>query len=261
MHILLYFKAVFLHFFVELKHYWVSTVALCAMMLLLFGGVFVASGGLALTAQNAGYVNEQVIAYLFYYVLSMYFSYFESSIRSKVETGTIEQIIINRMRLIEIVLIEAVVQFFCTIIEGLPVFIVIFIIAKGFLKITFSANGLIVLLFSLLGVCGVGLIMGGLSLRFKRIGQVPMILQILFFGMSYVDTTALPASVNTILSFVPFQKSITYLKLSFSGSSSIGYQSTFGTIIANNVIWFVIGVLAFAFFERQTKQKGIIGYY
>jgi len=140
MHILLYFKAVFLHFFVEMKHYWVSTVALCAMMLLLFSGVFVASGGLALTAQNAGYVNEQVIAYLFYYVLSMYFSYFESSIRSKVETGTIEQIIINRMRLIEIVLIEAVVQFFCTIIEGLPVFIVIFIIAKGFLKLTYRLS-------------------------------------------------------------------------------------------------------------------------
>ncbi len=125
---------------------------------------------------------------------------------------------------------------------------------------------LIPLVLLVLGSVGYSLILGGLTLLFKRLEILKELFQIvvLIFGGVLVPLDRLPGWMATIARFLPLTPGVEGLRKTLLEGSSLGRLSGDGTLlwlVGSAAAYLALGIVIFRWCEREASRKGTLGQY
>jgi len=116
------------------------------------------------------------------------------------------------------------------------------------------------------GSVGYSLILGGLTLLFKRLEILKEIFQVavLIFGGVLVPLERMPGWMAAIARFLPLTPGIDALRKTLLEGGTLGALAGDGTLlwlVGNAAVYLVLGIAVFRWCERIAKRKGTLGQY
>ena len=198
-------------------------------------------------------ISLQLVGYLSWFFFSFTITFSTNTLSSETAQGTFEQLCINSNSMIKIFLIKLIVVSIRNIVLILPLAILL-ALSTG-IKIALSFNAFLVFIIMIVGIFGLSLILAGLEVYYKKIGQFPFILSILLLGSSIVDTSSFPKSFKNILYALPFTKGTDLIKFSVSKKYIITSNDIL-LISINSIVYLFLGIFLFNYFFDKAKQKG-----
>jgi ABC-2 type transport system permease protein len=178
-------------------------------------------------------------------------------------TGTLEQLFLAPVRFVTVLFIRSFSGFVYSVIAVVILLLLIMATTGRWLSFPFWPTALVFVL-TALGIHGLALVMGGLSLVFKRLGQLNMIVQFGFIFLAYPPIESLSPAWQKVAYSFPLARGMTILRgLVVDGWSITGAE--FGmnivSLIANSAVYFLIGWAAYLLCERVAKEFGLLGHY
>ncbi len=125
---------------------------------------------------------------------------------------------------------------------------------------------LLPLVLLVLGSVGYSLILGGLTLLFKRLEILKDLFQtvVLIFGGALVSLERMPGWMATIARFLPLTPGVDVLRKTLLEGVSLGTLAGDGTLlwlVGNAVAYLLLGIVIFRWCERIAKRRGTLGQY
>lgn len=125
---------------------------------------------------------------------------------------------------------------------------------------------LVPLILLVLGSVGYSLILGGLTLLFKRLEILKELFQIavLIFGGVLVPLERMPGWMATIARFLPLTPGVDVLRKILLDGVSLGQLSGNGTLwwlLGSAAAYLALGIVIFRFCERIARRRGTLGQY
>ena len=116
------------------------------------------------------------------------------------------------------------------------------------------------------GSVGYSLILGGLTLLFKRLEILKELFQIvvLIFGGVLVPLERMPGWMATIARFLPLTPGVDVLRKTLLDGVSLGTLAGDGTLlwlVGSAAAYLVLGIAVFRWCERMAKRRGTLGQY
>ena len=116
------------------------------------------------------------------------------------------------------------------------------------------------------GSVGYSLILGGLTLRFKRLEILKEMFQIvvLIFGGVFVSLERMPGWMATIARFLPLTPGVDVLRkilLDQVELQTLAADGTLWWLVGNAMAYLVVGIVIFRLCERIAKRHGTLGQY
>ncbi len=113
---------------------------------------------------------------------------------------------------------------------------------------------------------GYSLILGGLTLLFKRLEVLKELFQVvvLIFGGVLVSLDHMPGWMATIARFLPLTPGVEVLRKLLLEGASLGKLAGDGTLlwlVGNAMAYLVLGIVVFRWCERIAKRRGTLGQY
>lgn len=206
--------------------------------------------------------TSQVIGFLAFYFSSMVLSSIGNYLREGVEQGTLEQLFLAPHPFLVIVGTRLLATFMIDVLRVIPLFFLL-TLTTG-VQISFTPALLLTFVVLLLGVYGFAVLLGGLTLLFKRTGQLPFLFQVLFLGLGFSSLDGTSTTFQTLTSVLPFAQGAALLKSLATDPQSLESvlaSAGFLELGLNAVGYAVIGVLFFTWAERIAKSRGLLGRY
>src|SRR5260370_32074201 len=127
-------------------------------------------------------------------------------------------------------------------------------------------TALLPLVLLVLGSVGYSLILGGLTLLFKRLGILKEVFQVvvLIFGGVLISMERMPGWMATIARFLPLTPGVDVLRKILLEGASLGTLACDGTLlwlVGNAVAYLLLGIVVFRWCERIAKRRGTLGQY
>lgn len=201
-------------------------------------------------------ISIQVVSYIAWYFFSLTINFIFNTISNESKEGTLEQLCIGSNSLNKIFFVRLLVVSLRNIVLMVPLVILINISTST--KIIINWYTVLIFFLIILGTAGLSLLLGGLQIYYKNIGQFPFIMTILFLGSVFFDMSLLPSSVQKILSFLPFAKSVDLIKLSIMPHMVIT-SSELILLSMNSLVYLFIGIYIFHYFVNKAKELGRLG--
>lgn len=257
--IILILKAEIFRSFIIQKRYLLNSVLFIITLYLLFCGIYFAAKHLTPSSTSTtGFFSRSLTGYLIWLFAISILGNFGISLSEETEKGTLEQIYLSFTEVLIIFTVRCIVNFIITLIEAL--FLLVFICITYQVVFEFSYNLCVPFLLLAIGVYGFGLIIGGLTIRYKRAGPMVGVIQILSFLLSF-----LPLSKHSILIalFIPITKGTEVINhlLSKTPDYFINYNSHLLILFCHAVLYLMMGIIIFKCFEKSAKKKGNLGHY
>jgi ABC-type polysaccharide/polyol phosphate export permease len=151
-------------------------------------------------------------------------------------------------------------QTFFNMLANIGTFVLVGIIASFILKIKFiSANMLILIPFyfiSLLGGLGIGLMLAGLQILYKKISYV---ISLSTIAISFV-LAILPQTDNIFVELIPMKAFTTMFK-DVVVDKKFPDISSMVAVLISSVVFYLLGIWVFNNFLKKAKIKGCLGGY
>ncbi len=261
-------KAEFVLYFIYAKRYILATIFQAVFTYAVFFFILLNPNLFREATQDINIEAERLVAFLMWMFASQAIGLFTGQIRSAAETGVLEQLCLSPHGLVTI---------FCARAVGVTSFQFLYV-SLLFTVVTMSmdisvnlAPGSVALVLgmTLVGLYGVGFILGGLSLMFKRIGQVATLLKILLLLIVFYEYEGSSLLVERLLRFVPLYPGTSMLKRLMVPDKDgvvVALTELIGSgelliLIINSAIWFAIGVGIFKLCENVSRDRGGLGTY
>lgn len=199
--------------------------------------------------------NLLLVGYVLWGFSIMGISTVSANITNELTTGTLEQKMMTNIP-IYILLIGQMLPAF--IIQAGEISVIV-ILSNIFFNtnISFNFTSICILIITIIGMYGIGLIFGGISLVKKKIGKVIYIFQILLLfisnTISYISDTIL---INKIL---PLTIGNDLIRKSILGMHI--NMNEYAILILVSLGWLLLGIFIFRYFENKSKIDGVLNYY
>ncbi len=121
-----------------------------------------------------------------------------------------------------------------------------------------------VALLILLGIEGVGFLLAGLALLFKKIGAVAQLLQMAFLGLALLPADRLPAAWQQVVQTLPLAAGLPLLNdllLSRIDFETVVNRSDFWVLLMSSAVYLGVGLIGLQWAVRRARQHGLIGQY
>lgn len=251
-------KAMFKRYGIELRRYYVNTVStlisVYLIFLLIFLGLQAFAGG---RAEFGDTTAGLVVGFMVWFLAVFAYSELSWVLMQEAQQGTLEQLSMSPLGLKRVLIgrLSASLVFDFAIMF-LFLFLMMFTTGKWLNLNLLSILPL--LLVTIASVLGIGFIMGGLALVFKRIQQSFQILQFIFVAL-----VAAPIHTFPFVKFLPLSWGTHLISQSMIGGESITQMSLpdLLLLVGNSVFYFTLGLLAFSHFENVARDRGLLGHY
>lgn len=201
-------------------------------------------------------ISVQVVSYVSWFFFSFTINFVFNNINKESSEGTIEQLAIGPNSLYKIFYIKLLVISFRNIILMIPLQLLLMISTNT--RIIFSIDTFLIFFIMIFGTVGLSLLLGGLQIYYKNIGQFPFIITILFLSSALFDMSKLPSTIQNVLYFLPFAKGVDLIKQSILPNVNIPFlQLLF--LLVNSIVYLFIGVFIFHYFVNKSKYYGRLG--
>jgi ABC-2 type transport system permease protein len=245
------------------KRYFLQTFTDILAFYLIFVGLYFSIRSIAAQAsptELGTLAASQVVGYMAFYFAAMALSVIENQLQEEIHQGTLEQLLISPYSLTMILFSKFLSSFTVDLLEAFPLFALL--IASTGAHIHFTLPMALVFVLLIGGVYGLALILGGLTLVFKRIGQLPFIFQVLFLGLGVSEISHMPKAVQVIGIAFPFTKGVSMLKKFATGEGfSFWGSRDFSYLLGNTFFYIVIGMSFLKWAEQIAKDRGLLGRY
>lgn len=201
-------------------------------------------------------ISVQVVSYISWFFFSFTINFVFNNINKESSEGTIEQLAIGPNSLNKIFYIKLLVISLRNMILIIPLQLLL-MISTG-TKIIFSSYTILIFFIMIFGTVGLSLLLGGLQIYYKNIGQFPFIITILFLSSALFDMSKLPSVVQNILYFLPFAKGVDLIKQSVLPNINIPFMQLVFLLI-NSIVYLFIGIYIFNYFVNKSKNSGRLG--
>jgi ABC-2 type transport system permease protein len=255
-----YLNAISAEIKLDLEQSWsykVNFVSEALMITVLYFSLILMDSGSSLVASygfNGSSKELLLIGYILWSFSIMAINIVSSNISAEASRGTLEQKFTSIVPVYVLILGQFISSLLIEFIE-----IAVIILASIFIfKINLIINFESILLFiiTLIGMYGIGLIFGGLTLKFKKIGQVIFITQILLLFISNTITNAVD---NIFINLIPLTFGNDLIRKSISGQVIDSKQYILFLLIS--IVWLGIGIIVFKYFIKLSKKDGLINSY
>ncbi|MCH7472474.1 hypothetical protein IIA79_05930 [bacterium] len=257
-------RAEFLRDFTLALRYPVELFAGMFILYLLFMGLFLGAKVLAGSNAIAGNLDALVIGYTMWYFAIIAINRMSVDIESEARQGTLEQVYLHAPSYLGLLWIRAATHI---VLGGGAVLLLSLLIqatTRHFLQLTWGIIPplFFVMVLTIAGLCGFGLILGGFSLVFKRIGQLAAIVQFSLFFLAYTDLSLIPEPWRGIVSHLPMGRGVDILKslIAEQGVSS-AIASSIAWLAADSLIYVAVGSMLFLSMERIARKGGLLSHY
>ncbi|MCR1898894.1 ABC transporter permease [Irregularibacter muris] len=196
-----------------------------------------------------------LVGYILWTFSIMAINTISSNIQTEASTGTLEQkftSIIPMYTLILGQLISSLLVQFLEIAIILAISIFIFDV-----PLIINLQSIIIFFITVMGMYGIGLIFGGITLKVKKLGQIIFILQIILLFIS--NTISMASNSISVTKLIPLTIGNDLIRKAISNQAipTLEYVQLFSTSLA----WVIIGIITFNYFEKLSKKEGLISAY
>ncbi len=272
-------KAEIIRSLIIMRRYWFRTLTGMAigygmLMVLIIG--FMSSRDTITDAVDGRFADPTTATnFVLGFILGMFafgvVGMFTQGIQGMAQSGVLEQLCMSPHGLIVNFLAKATVGAVTSVFySGIMVWLVT-ISVNGVLY--FDAFPVIVLLtLTFINLLGFGFMMGGLTLVFKQVGQVAILIRMALFALAIFAREEL-LEINFLISAVMHALPITdaaiclkYVLIYDQGAVNGEYASVFTHpsfyfLILNCVVWTSIGIACFKVMENWSRSRGTLGTY
>lgn len=182
---------------------------------------------------------------------------------AEVQTGTLEQAALSPPPLVVIVLMRDLASY----VEMLARFSVVLLIASLVtgVRFTIDAPSLALLLTLMyLGTEGLGLLLGGAALLYKRVATLAQLSVMLVFGLAILPLESLPKWLSVFVDNFPFTKALVLIRAHAVHGEPLSRLAADGSLwglAVNTAVFLAVGVLGFAIAERTARDWGTLNQY
>ncbi len=182
----------------------------------------------------------------------------------EVQSGTLEQMYLSPLPSWLLTIGLQVASIVEAAISALLLYLFIDLIAQLTIPLRWAA--LLPLVLLVLGSVGYSLILGGLTLLFKRLEILKELFQVavLIFGGVLVPLDRMPGWMATIARFLPLTPGIEALRKILLEGISLGTLAGDGTLlwlVGSAAAYLALGIAIFHWCERIAKRRGTLGQY
>jgi len=251
-HIILY--SVVKKYFIELKRYFLNTLMTMIGIFILFMLVFF---GLRSFEAGTDTLQGSLIGFAMWIFAVMAYSEMSWGLLQEARDGTLEQLYLTPSTFRRISAYRVFGSFIFQFVLFV-VFLGIMMVSTG--QYLILNPGVIILIgLTLLSIYGLGYIMGGLSLVFKKVQAGNQILQFLFILLLVLPTI----TDHQIIYFVPLSwGNLMINKMMIDGLSLLDFTLLeYSILLVNSFAYLIIGLFIFSLMERTAKQRGLLGHY
>lgn len=257
MKLLQLFKANFRREFILLKRYLPNTISqlitfFCIFLAMFFGIKVVGDPSTMDTS-----VQYTIVSYVFWFLSMTAMQGIGWSIVSDSQLGTLEQLYMSPMGAWRILLARIV----STTLQELIILVVLLylsmVVTNTWLNIDVISI-LPVLIFTIISMFGVSFIIAGMAIIVKQINAFLQVLQFILMGLTF-----LPLSLSPFLAILPVVKGVDMVRgIMIQNKTLLDFHSAdYLSLIANAVIYLILGILIFKRCERTAMTKGVLGQY
>ncbi len=251
-HIILY--SVVKKYFIELKRYFLNTLMTMIGIFILFMLVFF---GLRSFEAGTETLQGSIVGFAMWIFALMAYSEMSWGLLQEARDGTLEQLYLTPSTFRRI----SAYRVFGSFIFQFILFITFLGIMMAVTGEYLSLNPGVVILISLtlLSVYGLGYIMGGLSLVFKKVQAGNQILQFLFILLLVLPTI----TDHQIIYFVPISwGNLMINKMMIDGLSLLDFTLLeYSILLVNSFAYLIVGLFIFSLMEKSAKKRGLLGHY
>ena len=242
---------------IELRRYYFDTVSGLVTIYGFFVILFL--GARAFGGDTPGFgtkLSGVVVAYALWALTIFSMSTLTFELTQEAQLGTLEQLGMSPFGLAH-VLIARVFTNLAVYFAMMSVLLVLMMATTGRWLNIDVVSVLPLLLLSLAGILGVGFVLGGLAIVFKRIQQALQVIQVV--------TIALVVPIDGVvwMKYLPLHwGSVLLRRVMVSGDSIFAIPAgDLLFLLANSALYLVGGVAIFRLFERAARERGLLGHY
>lgn len=252
------FKAVFIKTLIEMNRYRVNTIAgfvtMYIIFVLLFFGAKAIGGETFKTGAN---IEGLVVGYMVWIFALFAFQDLAGNISNEAEVGTLEQLYLSPCGFWWVNLSLMAARFVTNIIWIGSMLLVMMITSGYWLHIDLVSLFPIIML-TVAACYGLGFIMGGLALIFKRIQSSFQILQFIF-----VAFVAVPINQYTWIKYLPLTMGNNLMRQVMVDGTRLWHLPTADLIVTTvvGIGYFLLGIAVFSWCINVARKQGLMGHY
>jgi len=265
-------KAELVRTFIIMRRYWFRTVTgiliSYGFMIVLILGLL--SGGADMAEKLAD--AERATSWALGLILGMFafgiVGMFSQGLQLMAQNGQLEQLCMSPHGLVTNFLARTFVGSITSVLTSA---VLVWLVARTFggtLHFDPVAT-LLVLALTFCNLLGFGFLVGGLVLVFKQVGQVVVIVRMALVGLALVAERVVASPAGWIAHGLPVTDAAICLKyvlihgqcLEDGTPMPLFAHESFYFLIANGIVWTLLGIVSFRVMENWSRSKGTLGAY
>lgn len=250
------FRGVFLRSYILLKRYIVNTVIQIGTIYLFFLLIFL--GGQAIAGQAlSDSLGGIIVGFFLFTMATIAFSGLAQNLMQEATWGTLEQLYMSPFGIGRVVSVQTIANLLWSLIWGSLILTMMMATTGRWL----SVNLLTIVpigVFAIASAIGVGFVLAGLALLYKRIGAV---FQLVNFG--FVGLIAAPVDELPLLKFLPLSLGSFLLRRSMQQGVTLTEiaPADLAILVGVAVVYLGLGYGVFTLCQRRARKLGVLGDY
>lgn len=240
--------------FFEMKQYWFETVGGLLFILVAFLGLFYGISSLSPADSEANSLDGLVFGFIMWNFASAAYNSVTRTIIEDTQKGYLEQLFLSLGGIKSVLFAKIVVDLIMSILIVTITAYLAMTLTGTWLAINFVTFYAIMLL-AAPSLIGLGFMMCGLTLVFKRVEAVSALMNFALMGV--VAVVALPFNLFSLLPFAAGNSLARDVVLN-NGEFTLAAVSV---VTVNSLVYFAVGLVVFVVFERIAKKRNLIGQY
>jgi ABC-2 type transport system permease protein len=251
--------------FTLMRRYPLNTISMVIMLWMFFLGLVFGSRAIAGAAgpANPTTMGASLVSYLIWVYALTAIMGISGDVAMESQTGTLEQVYLSPYGVPVVFITRQVAGLVLTTVQIVLVAVLTVLATKAQVawKLDQMLPILVIMMFSLYGV---GLILGGLALIFKQIGNLLMILQFVLLFVAFAPTETLKGPARLFAAIFPLSQGTGLLRAIAKGEGTfltLWRESQVQYLIACSIVYLVVGLVVYRWLDGQARRRGTIGQY
>lgn len=258
-------KAEFVNLIGDFKSYYLNYIFYIINIYLLFLGLFY---GMDKQLTESIEIFFFILGLILWWYSNISIQSVSQIIQSEARQGTLEQIFLTNTSLAQITLCKLIANYLFVTLQ--MIFVILLCVWSFRLLNIFTLNVsyinlVIIFLITLIGLCGIGYIVAGLSVIYKKAQAVARATSnlILFFSGLILPIAVVPKSFRYMARGFPFYWFMESIRQSIYNSNTIMglFNKSFVILMLVSFAWVSVGVVVFNISIKIAKIKGNISHY
>ncbi|MCC7477701.1 ABC transporter permease [bacterium] len=234
------------------------------IMYVLFMAMFLGGKAMAGNLLEAKSLEELVIGFCMWFFALMAMNQMSIDIEQEARAGTLEQVYLCSGNYFAILWIRALTHMSQGAVAVFLFSLVLQFSTGQYLQVPPSAWPalLLIMLLTVAGLCGFGLILGGISLLVKRIGQLSAVIQFALLFPALANLDKLPQPWAGLALHLPLARGALLLKqLLASGTGGGVSAADLLWLAADSAFYVLLGSAVYLGMERIARRGGMLSHY